>query len=215
MKKIITLTLVATILLGCAYPGSKMDENSVGDQRVTMVEITPSVLMNQTLQDRTTLAQKSIRDLATSDDLYTYRVGPQDILNITVWDHPELTIPAGEFRRAEAAGHLVLEDGTIFYPFVGQVKVSGMTLAEIRRMLTEGLSGQIRNPQLDVRVASYRSQRAYVVGEVEIPGVQPITDIALTVLEAIGRAGDVTCTRRAERAEPIGRNGFRASLEAC
>ena len=169
-----------------------MDTNSVGDQRVSMVEITPSVLRNQTLQDRTTLAQKGIRDLATNSDLYTYRVGPQDILNITVWDHPELTIPAGEFRRAEAAGHLVLEDGTIFYPFVGQVKVSGMTLAEIRQMLTEGLSGQIRDPQLDVRVAAYRSQRAYVVGEVVTPGVQPITDIALTVLEAIGRAGDVT-----------------------
>lgn len=192
MKSILILNVVAILLAGCAYPGSKMDENSVGDQRVTMVEITPAVLRNQTLQDRTTTAQRAIRDLVTNSDLYTYRVGPQDILNITVWDHPELTIPAGEFRRAEAAGHLVLEDGTIFYPFVGQVKVSGMTLAEIRQMLTEGLSGQIRNPQLDVRVAAYRSQRAYVVGAVANPGVQPITDIALTVLEAIGGAGDVT-----------------------
>ena len=123
-----------------------MDENSIGDQSISLIEITPSVLRNQTLHDRTTLAQKGIRDLATNDDLHTYRVGPQDILNITVWDHPELTIPAGEFRSAEAAGHLVAEDGTIFYPFVGKVKVAGLTLAEIRDLLTEGLSVQIRDP---------------------------------------------------------------------
>lgn len=169
-----------------------MDDNSIGKQRVSMVEITPAVLRNQTLNDRTELAQKGVHDLVSNSDTYTYKIGPQDILSITVWDHPELTIPAGEFRTAEAAGHLVAEDGTIFYPFVGKVKVSGLTLAEIRQMLTQRLSSQIRNPQLDVRIAAYRSQRAYVVGAVASPGVQPITDIALTVLEAISRAGDVT-----------------------
>ena len=192
MKNTLTLTLVSIALLGCAHPGSKMDENSVGDQRVSMIEITPATLRNQRTQDRTELSQKGVRDLATNGETYTYRVGPQDILSITVWDHPELTIPAGEFRTAEAAGHLVAEDGTIFYPFVGKVRVAGLTLAEIRRVLTDGLSGQIRDPQLDVRIAAYRSQRAYIVGAVAIPGVQKITDIALTTLEAISRAGDVT-----------------------
>ena len=192
MKKVISTCLLVALVSGCAHPGSSMDTNRIGKQKVNLIEITPSVLANQKSRDRMQLAQKPIHDLVAGQGQYEYRVGPQDILNITVWDHPELTIPAGEFRTAEAAGHLVAEDGTIFYPFVGKIKVAGLTVAEIREKLTAGISDQIRNPQLDVRVAAYRSQRVYVVGEVTNPGVQPVTDIALTVLEAIGHAGDVT-----------------------
>ncbi len=129
---------------------------------------------------------------AAEQAMLDYKLGPGDILNITVWDHPELTIPAGSFRSAEQTGTLVTEDGTIFYPYVGIIQVVGKTAREVRAILAQKLAKVIEKVQIDVRVISYRSKRVYLVGEVNKPGQQPVTDIPMTILEAVSLAGGFT-----------------------
>jgi polysaccharide export outer membrane protein len=119
---------------------------------------------------------------------YVYRVAPFDVLSVTVWDHPELTIPAGEFRSPESAGNVVAADGTIFYPHVGTVEVAGKTVGEIRKLLSQKLSNYVQNPQLDVRVAQFRGRKIQIAGEVAAPSTLPVTDVPMRVQDAIALA---------------------------
>jgi polysaccharide export outer membrane protein len=137
------------------------------------------------------IGSKTIKGVPLEKAYSQYRVGARDVLNITVWDHPELTTPAGQFRSAEAGGNVVGEDGTFYYPYVGIVQAAGRTVEEIRQELTQRLSKYIERAQLDVRIAAYRSQRVYIVGEVAQAGIQLVKDIPLSVLEAINNAGGV------------------------
>lgn len=121
-----------------------------------------------------------------------YTIGPGDVLNVTVFDHPELTIPAGSNRSAAEAGTLVAANGTIFYPYAGIIKVSDKTAGEVRAMLVQKLAKFVEKPQVDVRVISFRSKRVYVVGEVKTPGVIDVTDVPLTIVDAVNRAGGFT-----------------------
>ncbi|WP_417663666.1 polysaccharide export protein [Pseudidiomarina donghaiensis] len=123
---------------------------------------------------------------------YDYKVGKGDVLLITVWNHPELTIPAGSMRDPVDAGNWVHNDGSIFYPYVGRVKVEGLKVTEIRDILADKLAKYIESPQVDVTVAGFRSQRVYVTGEVQKPGVLPVTNVPMTLIEAVSASGGLT-----------------------
>jgi len=118
-----------------------------------------------------------------------YRIGLRDVLQVVVWNHPELTNPFGLTANIDEGGLVVREDGTIFFPYAGTLRVVGSTVEDVRQELTRALTPFIESPQLDVRVSGFRSKRVYVTGEVRQPGIVAITDIPLTVMDAINLAG--------------------------
>lgn len=120
---------------------------------------------------------------------WTYRVGRGDILEVVVWGHPDLTMPAGQGRRPEEAGQRVQSDGTFFYPYVGQVQAAGLTPEAIREALTTSLAAFITNPQVEVKVVAYNSQAVSVTGEIARPSKLSLTAQPLTLLEAVDAAG--------------------------
>ena len=110
-----------------------------------------------------------------------YLVGPQAVLNITVFGESELS---GKYT--------VEQDGTFTYPQLGRIKAGGQSLraleAELKRQLADGY---LKNPQVAVAVENYRSQRILIMGEVRLPGEYQLTG-EMTLLSALVRAGSTT-----------------------
>lgn len=125
-------------------------------------------------------------------DRWEYLVGVGDILSVIVFDHPELTLPAGPQRSVAESGFEVGSDGTFTYPYVGSIPATGRSLNEIRLELAQRLSTIIPEPQVDVRMAAYNAQAIVVSGEVRTPNRQPLTAVPLTLVEAINAAGGAT-----------------------
>ncbi|WP_338050959.1 MULTISPECIES: polysaccharide biosynthesis/export family protein [Ramlibacter] len=152
-------------------------------------------------------AQQSARPREVSADVRRllgtarpYTIGPSDVLYIVVYDHPELLPNAGAVISQQvdptgispAPGFTVGADGQVSYPFIGRVRVAGLTEIEAQDLIQQRLARFIKEPQVSVRINSYRSRRAYVDGEVRSPGSQVFTDLPMTLPEAINRAGGIT-----------------------
>ena len=108
---------------------------------------------------------------------HEYVIGPGDTLKIQVWRHPEFNV-----------GAKVRSDGIITYPLLGTMNISGMGLNEFQKYLIERLDEYIVNPQINVQVTTPASNKLYVLGEVNSPGVY-VHETPKTVSEAIALAG--------------------------
>lgn len=157
--------------------------------------ITPALLRNiaSTGIGALPAQQQPLKPLLPSEVPPEYRIGPGDVLFITVWDHPELTVAAGaQITDFNFGGRLVKADGTIFFPYAGTVEVQGKTVEDVRLEISRRIASVITKPQVDVRVTAFRSRRIEVTGEVLHPGTVTLDDTPKGILQAIGEAGGLT-----------------------
>ncbi len=110
-----------------------------------------------------------------------YKLGPEDEIEIRVWDHDDLT------RKTRIA-----MNGMISFPFIGDIKAGGLTVGELQKDIEHRLGpNYIIDPHVNVTVTDYKSQKFFVVGNVQKPGTYPLTK-NISVIEAISLAGGVT-----------------------
>ncbi|MGA7782865.1 MAG: polysaccharide biosynthesis/export family protein [Paraburkholderia sp.] len=172
------------------------DGTATGAQQVPITDITLATVQ----QAQQSYVQGDANDLTPLfGDAGPYKLGAGDVLQITVWDHPELNAalgnPTASTRPSDAAlGFIVDHDGNLQFPYVGTLHVAGDTVEQVQRKIYTNLSKLMVKPQVTVRVASFRSAQIYIDGEVRTPGSQSINDIPMTLTEAINRAGGFSPT---------------------
>jgi len=198
IKRVAVLLGLVFGLSGCVVPGhylskshTEVDRSESGYASSKEIKIVPvtAAIIRKLQATEPSFHPKQNPKLKAEEQAYDYQVGPQDVLSVTVWDHPELTIPAGEYRDPALAGNLVDSSGNIFFPYAGVIKVSGLTVTQVRELITKRIKKYVVKPQLDVRVVAYRSHKVNVVGEVTKPGFVPLTDVPLTLVDAINQSG--------------------------
>jgi polysaccharide biosynthesis/export protein len=121
-----------------------------------------------------------------------YRVGPGDVLEVTVFGNEDLSRTT-----------TVQTTGTVSLALVGEVPVSGLTVAEIKTKLTSLLARDyLVNPQVDVKIKEYQSQFVTVMGEINSPGKKPLrgrTRLIDVLVESGGftprASGEIVITR--------------------
>jgi polysaccharide biosynthesis/export protein len=130
-----------------------------------------------------------------------YTLAPGDVLSIVVWDHPEMNLPTtssgsngnqDQSASQVQSGYTVDSTGSIQVAYVGPIHVAGLTELDARNLVANKLAYYLKNPQVTLRIESYRSRRVYVDGEVRTPGLMVLNDMTMSLPEAINRAGGFT-----------------------
>lgn len=149
-----------------------------------MLFVIPARAQEDANDKKTAGAQKAgdagaaIKKAATDDP--NYIIGPQDVVDISVWKEPDLsrTVP-------------VRPDGKITLPLLNDVQAAGLTPGQLAAAVTEGLKKFETAPQVTVIVTAIKSQRFYILGEAGHPGAYDLLP-NMTVLQGISSGGGFT-----------------------
>jgi polysaccharide export outer membrane protein len=140
-------------------------------------------------------AAADVRESKIVVDDRDYRIGPEDVLDISVWKNPELsrTVP-------------VRPDGKVSLPLVNDIQAAGLTPSALREELTRRLSEYVPSPEVAVIVREVHSAKVAVIGSVKTPGRYEVRSPA-TVLELIALAQGFNDFASRDRIVVLRRNG--------
>jgi len=111
-----------------------------------------------------------------------YRLGSGDVLRISVYQNPDLTL---ETRVAES--------GMISFPLLGNIRIGGLSATQAEKLISDGLKtgNFVKNPQVTVVVLQVKGNQASVLGQVNRPGRYPIETADMRLTDLLANAGGI------------------------
>ncbi|ALJ04019.1 sugar transporter [Pseudalgibacter alginicilyticus] len=144
---------------------------------------------------------QNVKDFETivDTDMFEPKFKVNDIVSIYVSTYNlEATKPFNLVKNTGSTGqeidYLIDSEGNIDYPVLGKIKLIGLTVEEAKQLIKEKLSKDyLKDPVINIRILNFRIT---VSGEVNAPGVYSVSGERITILEALGLAGDLTIKGR-------------------
>lgn len=193
--RLIVLVLSTVALVSCSI-GTSFRVNDIRTFKGTLIpELSSEPILIEKISTDLVKKEKQKESLNLPLNLLnyspdSYKVGAGDVLFIYVYGETERLSAA--LARGAAINpvfeKIVRDDGSIFYPNAGIIDVEGKTVEEIRLVLTDALSNVLNNPQVDVSVTEFKSQKIVVSGSFSKVGTIPITSVPQTLSEVIANA---------------------------
>lgn len=167
-------------------------------------------------RERIVYFQGDLESISQIAEQYSATIQPDDLLAITVFgrDVEATRIFNQESNTGGIQNYLVDAEGNIEFPVLGKIKLAGLTRNEAIQLMKGMLSKDIIDPGVSISITNYRIT---VLGEVGTPGTFPLENEKITILEALGMAGDLTINGVREnvlviREEAGERNFYRINL---
>ncbi len=117
-----------------------------------------------------------------------YIMCPGDVLQVIVYGHEDLSTPA---NNSQYSPYVVRPDGKVSFPLIGDVDVTGKTVAQFREELTNRFSQYLVAPSISVNVMKLGTTRVYVLGEIKKPGLYEL-EKSHRVIDALAKAEGFT-----------------------
>lgn len=148
----------------------------------------------------------SENDSLSVESNFTPTLKTDDLLSINVTaDDPETAVPFNlnqglqnpnlnngyTMGNQERQGYLIDENGMINFPVLGRMEIAGLKRTEVISLFEDSLTRYLSNPIVNVQILNYK---VTVLGDVLRPGTFKIPNERITILEAIGLAGDLNIT---------------------
>lgn len=192
-KRVLTALIAVSLVSACALPRSGPSRSEImagaeADDGVHIIEANDAVAAAARSVESLGFDSSFLNAAASRAD----RISAGDMLSVTVWENVDNGLLASVGQKVTFIQDIQVDQkGQIFVPYAGNLKASGKTPEELRRLVTRRLAEQTPDPQVEVRRLAGDGSTVSLIGGVAAQGVYPIEPSTARLTSMLAKAGGV------------------------